>query len=172
MFNNHNHNHSNFFQGCKTLEDLKKRYRQLSKDNHPDKGGSTEKMQEINNAYEASWTNWKDSASSSDNSFERSWAEKSTWAGEEDFMAAVNAVANLNLDVEVCGIYVWVSGDTRPAKDTLKQAGYRWHSKKIKWYWKPANYYSRSRGSWSMKKIRDAFGSEEVSSRKSQTKIA
>lgn len=36
-----------------TEEDLKAAYRKAAKENHPDRGGSTEKMQNINTAYEA-----------------------------------------------------------------------------------------------------------------------
>lgn len=44
---------TDYFVGCKTSEEAKKRYRKLSLEHHPDKpAGSTEKMQEINKQYE------------------------------------------------------------------------------------------------------------------------
>lgn len=44
---------TDYFAGCMSAEEAKKRYRKLSLEHHPDKpGGSTEKMQEINRQYE------------------------------------------------------------------------------------------------------------------------
>ena len=41
-----------FFESCKTLDELKKEFRRLAMLNHPDKGGSTATMQEINAEYD------------------------------------------------------------------------------------------------------------------------
>ncbi len=43
----------NFFTNCKTGEEAKDRYRELCKEHHPDKGGNTETMAEINKQYDA-----------------------------------------------------------------------------------------------------------------------
>ena len=39
-----------WFQGCQTKEDVTVRYRELAKQCHPDRGGSTEAMQQLNDA--------------------------------------------------------------------------------------------------------------------------
>lgn len=72
---------------------------------------------------------------------------------------ALNAIFHTGLDIEICGAWVWVSGDTKPHKETLKAAGYRWASKKKKWYYRPEGWKSSSRGKWSMDKIRTYHGS-------------
>lgn len=41
----------NFFSGCQTEEQARSRYRDLAKQHHPDKGGDTSTMQEINRQY-------------------------------------------------------------------------------------------------------------------------
>ena len=43
---------ANYFENVKTLNDLKAEYRRLAMANHPDLGGSTAVMQEINAAYD------------------------------------------------------------------------------------------------------------------------
>lgn len=42
-----------WFNNPETLEDLKKQYKKLAFQNHPDRGGKTSDMQEINAEYEA-----------------------------------------------------------------------------------------------------------------------
>ena len=41
-----------WFINCKTLEDLKAEYKKLVFKHHPDRGGDTATMQEINNEYD------------------------------------------------------------------------------------------------------------------------
>ena len=79
---------------------------------------------------------------------------------------AINAIINLDgVIVEVCGTWVWVSGDTRPHKDAIKNAGFKWASKKKQWYFKPDGYKKRSKGEYSMDEIRSAYGSEPVNNK-------
>ena len=51
----------NYFTGIQTLAELKKTYRELAFKNHPDLGGSTTVMQEINNQFERLYNILKDS---------------------------------------------------------------------------------------------------------------
>lgn len=41
----------NYFSKCKNLDDAKAKYRELAKEHHPDKGGDTKTMQDINLQY-------------------------------------------------------------------------------------------------------------------------
>ena len=49
-----------YFENIQSLADLKKRFRNLAKANHPDRGGSTETMQKINVEFEKLYDIWKD----------------------------------------------------------------------------------------------------------------
>lgn len=81
----------------------------------------------------------------------------------EALNAAINAVIDLSgINIEVCGAWVWLSGETRPHKDSIKAAGYRWARKKQTWYFRPADYKSHNRGDWAMDDIRDKYGSTAV----------
>ena len=45
----------NFFENCRTLDELKSEYRRLARIHHPDVGGDVATMQEINRQYEAAF---------------------------------------------------------------------------------------------------------------------
>ena len=49
-----------WFNNPETLEDLKKQYKRLAFQNHPDRGGKTSDMQEINAEYEDLFSRLKD----------------------------------------------------------------------------------------------------------------
>ena len=85
-------------------------------------------------------------------------------AVSEAIRAAIEAIITLpGLGIEICGLWVWVDGQTRPVKEQLKAAGYRWAAKKEKWYY--AGVPAGGRGRYSMDDIRNRYGSRNVASR-------
>lgn len=71
---------------------------------------------------------------------------------------AVESILPLQLSVEVCGNWVWVSGDTKPHKDALKAAGFKWAPKKANWFFKPSSCKKYFRGNTPMDEIRVKHG--------------
>lgn len=55
-----------YFHNITSLSDLKKQYRELVKNNHPDKGGDIAVMQAINNDFEQLYNIWKDRKETAD----------------------------------------------------------------------------------------------------------
>ncbi len=73
---------------------------------------------------------------------------------------ALNAIIGLDgLDIEICGAWVWVDVETYRHRAALKEAGLRFASKKKRWYFRPENWRSSSRGQYSMDDIREKYGS-------------
>lgn len=145
----------NYFTACKTLDDLKATYRRLAKENHPDCGGDVAAMQEINRQYEIAFDRLSFGCSDG-----RKTGEKSS-----DFISVIDVLLSLHgIHVELCGSWLWISGDTLPVKDTLKRIGCKWHSKKKVWFWCPAGSYVRSFSNPSMTKIREKYGSQVLTS--------
>jgi len=65
-----------------------------------------------------------------------------------------------SLVIEVCGLWVWVTGNTKIHKDTLKEQGFKWAKNKASWFYRPETAKSRNRYKpWDMEQIRDAYGS-------------
>lgn len=145
----------NYFENCRTLDELKAEYKRLAKQYHPDMGGDTATMQAINNQYEAAFNRMNGKAANGT-------ANTETAA---DFINIINQLMKIKgITVEIVGNWVWCSGDTRPVKEELKAAGMRWASKKRMWYWHSGEYYKRSSNA-SMDAIRRKYGSRIVTKR-------
>ena len=66
------------------------------------------------------------------------------------------------VEIELCGSWIWVSGNTKEHKDLFKELGFYWAPKKFMWYWRPEEFKSYSRKSKSMSDIRNKYGSEKI----------
>lgn len=134
-----------------TPEIVKQAYRKACKAFHPDRNpAGLEMMKAVNVAYAV----LKDVTANIENS-DILYSEK--------LNKAINAIISLEgVVVEVCGSWVWLSGNTKPHKEEIKAFGYFWASKKKQWYFRPSDYKSKSRGGFSMDEIRSIHGSSEV----------
>ena len=142
-----------FFENCKTLDELKAEYRRLSKIYHPDLGGDLETMKQINAQYETAF----DALNASSDEPKAETAA--------DFINIINALVKLQgITIELCGSWLWISGDTKAVKEELKAAGCRWASKKSMWYWHPADWKPANRKTATMEHIRQKYGSKIISS--------
>lgn len=63
------------------------------------------------------------------------------------------------IEVEICGSWIWISGDTYRNRERLKTFGLQWSKKKKSWYWSPYLGQKRRKGRYTMKQIRRQFGS-------------
>lgn len=145
-----------YFTNCRTLDELKKEYRRLSKLHHPDHGGDEATMKAINAEYSDRFEVLKRQHNAAADE-----AHQTTETPEE-FVNIINALIKLHgITVELCGCWLWVSGDTRAVKEELKAAGCRWSSSKKMWYWRHQEDGARwSRGRKSMQQIRAKYGSQ------------
>ena len=149
-----------YFESCKNLDELKREYRRLSKIHHPDLGGDLETMKAVNNAYEAAFEMLKNQQNAKAKA-DPTGKTKYTTETPEEFRKVVEALLKLDLIVELCGSWLWISGDTKPHKEKLKAAGCRWSSSKKMWYWRhQEDGCSWSKGKKTMGEIRFKYGSQ------------
>ncbi|ENX12419.1 hypothetical protein F894_02950 [Acinetobacter sp. CIP 51.11] len=155
------------FSSVTSLDELKFQYKKLAFKNHPDRGGKTEVMQEINSEYEqllnriineASKDQYQDS-SENGRGF---WSSRSEHSEvEKKVKQAIDAIINLDgLDIEIIGVWVWVSGDTKQHKDKLKEAGFVWNRVQCKWVL--IGKKSNGRGRMTLDQMRELHGSQKV----------
>lgn len=145
-----------YFTNISTLDELKKEYRRLVMKHHPDRGGDTATMAAINTEYESLFKTLKDRHNTYADD------QHKTTEDPEEFRNIVETLLHMDgLVVELCGSWLWISGETMKHKDGLKAAGCKWAAKKKMWSWHHEedgrSYY---RGKRTMDEIRKKYGSE------------
>ena len=77
-----------------------------------------------------------------------------------------------DITLEIIGCFIWVTGNTRPYKDTLKTMRFQWHTKKTAWYLKPEDYKKQSRKDYDLNEIREMYGTSGEVKSKGTEKVA
>jgi hypothetical protein len=147
-----------YFEGLKSSADLKLRYRDLAKIYHPDRGGCSETMKIINDQY-------KKCLNGAYQSEGKSLTEIENLLKDDVLaMGVLNSILHLeNICVELVGCWIWVTGDTKHVKDSLKSAHFKWARMKKAWYWRPGDQKFRRWGKqFSLDEIRYKHGSERI----------
>jgi len=156
-----------YFINCKTLEELKAEYRRLAMKHHPDRGGDAETMKAINAEHDALFEILKKQHNATHDE------QHQTTETAEEFRSVLEKLLKLDgLKVELCGSWLWISGETYRHKAELKMAGCRWSNGKKCWYWRHEEdgrgWY---RGKSTMNQIRMKYGSQVFTAQGEETII-
>ena len=142
----------------KTLEELKSLYRQLAFQHHPDRGGDVSDMQAVNNEYDELFTKLKDIHKNKDGTVFTS--EKYNPETPNQFKDLIEELMKMNkITIEIIGCFVWVTGNTKPYNEKLKNLNFEWHRNKSAWFLKPETYRRKNRREYDLDEIRDMYGS-------------
>ncbi|NPE30773.1 J domain-containing protein [Methanococcoides sp. SA1] len=148
----------NNFKDINDLSELRKLYYQLALKHHPDRGGDVEKMQAINAEYEKYSQMLIDG--NTDFSSLRKVYERDV---SEELQTKINEIIHFDqIQIEVIGGWLWITGNTFPLKDQLKALSFRYSRNKAAWYWHSKNYIKMSNKQFSMEGIRKLWGSMEI----------
>ncbi|MGP8215318.1 MAG: J domain-containing protein [Bacteroidia bacterium] len=157
----------NYFKDCTTIEEVKKLYRTLAKENHPDKGGDTATMQRINTEYTFACAKIAKGQNLSDEETEN------IIINAERYREALDKIINLpGLIIELVGAWLWVTGNTYEHRATLKAAGFIFAHKKVAWYFRTDEYKTHNRHSMSLQEIKNKYGVQSIQSNNQQRFIA
>lgn len=158
-----------YFIDLTSSESIKTRFKELAKKYHPDLGGCVEIMKEINAQYEKVLEGFYQKGGKSLTEIEE------LLKGDVEVRNKLCEVLGYpNLIVEVCGAWIWVTGETKIVKEVLKSAGFYWASKKEAWYWRrkeDASHGGRNRN-YSLDEIRLTHGRQVITEIKRTQKIA
>ena len=155
-----------FFTPTMTRDEIKQAYRNLAKRYHPDMGGDTATMQQLNAEYTAAMdtATRREMPGRSEASYTHQAATNETIRAKMEEALKV-AQQFPFLEVEICGYWLWIHGTSKrgtspendAALDALRAAGYRFAHQKKLWYF--ATIPSRSRRESDMDEIRASHGS-------------
>lgn len=153
-----------WFEGITDAETLRAEYRKLVMRWHPDApNGDNDTMAEINAAYDSLFNRLKAEGNSRADRYDSHSWERTEETPEEFREAITKLVMIQDVEVELCGRWIWVTGDTYPHRQELREAGCRFSRKKSAWYWHSPKDGFRYRGHKSLQEIRDAYGSQKLS---------
>ena len=159
-----------YFTNPQNLDELKKQYRRLAMQHHPDhnpghEAEANEAMKQINAEYSELFTRLQ---TQHNETHDENHQNTET---PEEFIQIIALLLKLDgLIVELCGSWLWISGNTREHKETLKAAGCRWSNNKKMWYWRhPENAGHWHRSKTTMSDIRTKYGSQVFEGRTETT---
>jgi hypothetical protein len=152
-----------WFKECQTLEEVKAYYKKLAKQHHPDLGGDTLTMQEINKEYAFATAKTVKGANLSDEEAENEILSS------EAYRAAIEQIIHLEgVVIELVGYWLWVTGNTYPVRQQLKKAGFLFAPKKLAWYFRTAEYMVGKGSGKSLEEIKSKYGSEVLNSKQAE----
>ena len=140
-------------------EDLKKQYYSWCKKLHPDHGGDPEEFKKMVEEYQEAQLH----------GFKKEAQAQETELTAELERALKKIVTLEGLEIDLVGSWLWVSGNTFSFKDILKEAGFKWASKRKKWYFSEEKAKGKFKGDFEQLKAHHGF--KEIKSSKTE-KIA
>ncbi len=125
-----------YFTHLHTVEEVKAEYRKLAKQHHPDKGGDVATMQAVNAQYHERLSQLNGATTVGDDNKEHTYYYNRQ--SEQEVMDKLAEILKIkgSFEVYLIGKWLWVLGDTKPIKDSLKALGCKWHSERVCWYWR------------------------------------
>ena len=126
-------------------------------EHHPDKGGDTATMQEINKEYA-----FASAKIISGGNFNAEDTEKHIKFSEE-YQKVIAQIINLEgITISLVGWWIWVEGNTYPVRKQLKEAGLTFAPKKMVWYFRGDEFKALRGSKKSLDEIKSKYGSDEI----------
>jgi len=154
----------NYFSDCYTVESTKSLYRDLAFQYHPDRNPGIDDniMKSINNQYKEKLESLNGSKSVNDNV---EFTYKYNPDIEQELIDVINKLLMIDfndLEFYLIGQWLWVSGNTKPYKEKLKELGFLWNSNRLLWYYRPESQKSYYRSSRSLSDIAKSYGASKI----------
>jgi curved DNA-binding protein CbpA len=147
---------NDYFKDCKSLQDVKSKYKKLARENHPDFGGYVAEMQKINAAFDEAVKYFEKHGTT----YERKQAAAQT---PEKFREVVEKLLKMpKLKFDIVGSWIWITDGAAFYQRKLSAMGFKYSSKHKKYYL--ADESSETTGfrkratRYSMNDIKDIYG--------------
>ena len=141
----------------KDIDALKKEFYKLAKKFHPDAGGTNAEMQKLNEEYQKLFNQLLKGSGLNQE-------QQNNEINIDNALRSVidNIISLENINIEIIGKWIWVSGNTYPIRNELKKAGLVFIKKDSQPYWVYKGVPSSSRGGTSMDEIVKKYGKQSV----------
>ena len=163
-----------WFKEIDTLDGLRKLYRRLVVKYHPDNSGSEEIIKEINAEYDVLFKRLKEGYEKSEAYQNATERQKQAYDSAKD-QKLRDMIIKLSryhgLTIELCAVWLWVSGNTKEHKDELHRLGLHYARNKKCWYIHFDDFVKYGKHPASMDYIRDKYGSTVIHAEKKEDMI-
>lgn len=159
-----------YFQNVKTFDELKKAYRDLMKKYHPDLNKGKEKecteiAKVINNEFEYLFKILPNQRKNKNNEF---YETKKEFETPQEYMDIITKIIIFkDIQIDIIGSWIWVSGNTKPIKEILKELKFKWHSVRQMWYLNFSKHKS-TLCDLTIDELKDIYGSTSFSSKEKE----
>ena len=161
-----------YFENLSSMEIVKKQYRKLAMKYHPDRNkneDAEEIFKAINNEYEKAINIAKENELKKSKSKKEEDFIKNQYKNSSNFRNIIDKLIQLvNINIEICGTWIYINGNTYPIKDYLKEEfGAFWSKSKKCWIISPeGKNFHKTKGykGKNMSSIRGIYGSEKIKS--------
>lgn len=160
-----------WFKVIKTKQELRVKYRELCKQYHPDVNHNTDgaEMKEINAEYDdliKVLPSEKTPESTTNNG-----GESSTDNAPDIYRVIIEKIISIpDIQIEIIGCWLWVSGKTYEYREIFKGFGMRYSKAKKAWYYNGGNTEYHRGYHKNLDEIRQKYGSEVFKNNVSQNK--
>lgn len=153
-----------WFKDVNSLEELRKLYRRLVMEHHPDNGGSEDIIKEVNAEYDILFKRLKSDFEHKDTYKDATDKQKQAYDWQKDKLIREKVMQLARFEgikVEIIGVWIWVSNCYAYRKE-LKELGFHWARQKQMWYLHFDDFHKFSSKPASMSYIREKYGCVEV----------
>ena len=157
-----------YFKDLSSMEAVKKQYRKLAMQYHPDRGGNEEIFKAINNEYEEAMEIAKANETKKAKTKKEEDFIKSQYTNSKNFRNIIDKLIVLEgIEIEITGTWLWLRGNTYKYKEYLKsEFNAQWSKSKKCWFISPNKDFRKTRGykGKNMSDIRNIYGSTKIKS--------
>ena len=163
-----------WFKEVNSLAELRKVYKKLVVQYHPDNGGSEDLIKEINAEYDLLFKKMKTDYEHSENYKKATDRQKQSYDSVKD-QKIRDMIFQLSkyqgLVIELCGVWLWISGNTKKYKDELHALGLHYAPSKKCWYIHWDDFVKYGSRPSSMSYIRSKYGSVIIHTKQEEKEL-